>query len=282
MGLDAAAARGGDAAATTGAGDDARSDPDATRERPIAPTLARDLCSRRPGTRAPRSAEGGDLGLWSDARPSHRSAAELWRIAPKARGPVDVSVPRGFRNLPGIRLHRRAEFGTTRLVKGIPSSTPGQGAPSSRRRPAETNPRRADLQPAASTPERQVFRSCFVPPWVRWNGVRGSRTNVPAVVREGPPHPILRTLPSRRWTSVVTRPTPGSVSAPCASPTPRSSIVPTRFEPSSLMRSATPGNRGPRPSPRFRSDGDLPPWARRPPPARHGGAGPRRARRRLR
>jgi very-short-patch-repair endonuclease len=65
------------------------------------------------------------LACGPDARLSHRSAAELWRIAPKGAGPVHVSVPSGSRpRRPGIRLHRRAEFGTTRIVKGIPVADP--------------------------------------------------------------------------------------------------------------------------------------------------------------
>jgi very-short-patch-repair endonuclease len=58
------------------------------------------------------------------ARLSHQSAAELWCIAPKAEGPIDVSVPRGFRSLTGIRFHRRSDHGTTRFVKGIPVADP--------------------------------------------------------------------------------------------------------------------------------------------------------------
>jgi very-short-patch-repair endonuclease len=60
-----------------------------------------------------------------DARLSHRSGAELWRIAPKVPGPIDVSVPKSSRpRRDGIRLHRRAEFGTTRIVRGIPVADP--------------------------------------------------------------------------------------------------------------------------------------------------------------
>jgi very-short-patch-repair endonuclease len=64
------------------------------------------------------------LACGPDARLSHRSAAELWRIAPKAAGPIDVSVASGFRRLAGIRLHRRSDHGTTRIVKGIPVGDP--------------------------------------------------------------------------------------------------------------------------------------------------------------
>jgi len=65
------------------------------------------------------------LACGPGARLSHRSAAELWRIASKAAGWIDVSVPNDtFHRLDGIRLHRRVEFGTTRIVKGIPVADP--------------------------------------------------------------------------------------------------------------------------------------------------------------
>jgi very-short-patch-repair endonuclease len=65
------------------------------------------------------------LACGPDARLSHRSAAELWRIGREVPGAVDVSVPAGSRpRRPGIRLHRREEFGTTRTVKGIPVADP--------------------------------------------------------------------------------------------------------------------------------------------------------------
>jgi very-short-patch-repair endonuclease len=66
------------------------------------------------------------LACGFDARLSHRSAAELWRIAPKVPGAIDVSVPK-ISSRPrrtNIRLHRRAEFGTTCVVKGIPVADP--------------------------------------------------------------------------------------------------------------------------------------------------------------
>jgi very-short-patch-repair endonuclease len=85
-----------------------------------------------PGTYAVGRPEIERLGLLKaatlacgpDARLSHRSAAELWRIAPKAEGPVDVSVPSGFRRLAGIRLHRRSRPGPLRMFKGIPVADP--------------------------------------------------------------------------------------------------------------------------------------------------------------
>jgi len=65
------------------------------------------------------------LACGPDARLSHRSAAELWRVASKASGWIDVSVPSiSLHRLDGIRLHRRVEFGATRIVKGIPVADP--------------------------------------------------------------------------------------------------------------------------------------------------------------
>jgi hypothetical protein len=65
------------------------------------------------------------LACGPDARLSHRSGAELWRIGREVPGAVDVSVPARSRpRRPGIRLHRGEEFGTTRLVRGIPVADP--------------------------------------------------------------------------------------------------------------------------------------------------------------
>jgi very-short-patch-repair endonuclease len=65
------------------------------------------------------------LACGPDARLSHRSAAELWRIGPRVAGPIDISVPASSRpRLAGIRLHRRSWPGQTRIVKGIPVADP--------------------------------------------------------------------------------------------------------------------------------------------------------------
>jgi very-short-patch-repair endonuclease len=65
------------------------------------------------------------LACGPDARLSHRSAAELWRVRRETPGPIDVSVPRStLHHLDGIRLHRRAQDGVTRTVKGIPVADP--------------------------------------------------------------------------------------------------------------------------------------------------------------
>ncbi|HJZ35650.1 MAG TPA: type IV toxin-antitoxin system AbiEi family antitoxin domain-containing protein [Solirubrobacterales bacterium] len=65
------------------------------------------------------------LACGPDARLSHRSGAELWRIGREVPGVIDVSVPVGSRpRRSGIRLHRREEFGTTRMVRGIPVADP--------------------------------------------------------------------------------------------------------------------------------------------------------------
>ena len=65
------------------------------------------------------------LACGPDARLSHRSAAEVWRIRLVTPGPIDVSVPAGSRpRRLGIRLHRRAEHGKARILKGIPVGDP--------------------------------------------------------------------------------------------------------------------------------------------------------------
>lgn len=65
------------------------------------------------------------LACGPGARLSHRSAGELWRISPRPKGWIDVSVPgHALHRRHGIRLHRRVEFGTTRIVKGIPVADP--------------------------------------------------------------------------------------------------------------------------------------------------------------
>jgi len=65
------------------------------------------------------------LACGADAQLCRRSAADLWRIRPQRGGPIDVAVPSGvLRRRSGIRLHRRADLGPTRLVRGIPVSDP--------------------------------------------------------------------------------------------------------------------------------------------------------------
>ncbi|MBS1889546.1 MAG: DUF559 domain-containing protein [Actinobacteria bacterium] len=65
------------------------------------------------------------LACGPGARLSHRSGAELWHIAPKAAGWIDVSMPSSsLHRLVGIRHHRRADFGVTRFVNGIPVADP--------------------------------------------------------------------------------------------------------------------------------------------------------------
>jgi very-short-patch-repair endonuclease len=65
------------------------------------------------------------LACGDDAQLSHRSAAALWRLRPQRSGPIDVEVPSTvLRERPGIRLHRRANVGPTRFVKGIPVADP--------------------------------------------------------------------------------------------------------------------------------------------------------------
>jgi very-short-patch-repair endonuclease len=60
------------------------------------------------------------------ARLSHGSAADLWRIRQQqADGPIDIAVPSAsFPRRRGIRLHRRANLGPPRFVRGIPVADP--------------------------------------------------------------------------------------------------------------------------------------------------------------
>jgi very-short-patch-repair endonuclease len=65
------------------------------------------------------------LACGDGAQLSHGSAADLWRIRRQPDGPIDVAVPAAsFPRLRGIRLHRRANPGPTRIVRGIPVTDP--------------------------------------------------------------------------------------------------------------------------------------------------------------
>jgi very-short-patch-repair endonuclease len=64
------------------------------------------------------------LACGEDAALSDRSAAEHWAIVPGRAGPIHVTVPRHrTRRHPGIAVHRRREFATTRH-RGVPVTTP--------------------------------------------------------------------------------------------------------------------------------------------------------------
>jgi very-short-patch-repair endonuclease len=59
------------------------------------------------------------------AQLSHGSAADLWRIRQQAGGPIDIAVPSAsFPRRRGIRLHRRANLGPPKFVRGIPLGDP--------------------------------------------------------------------------------------------------------------------------------------------------------------
>ncbi len=59
------------------------------------------------------------------AQLSHGSAADLWRIRQQGDGPVDVVVPSAsFPRRRGIHLHRHANLGRPRFVRGIPVGEP--------------------------------------------------------------------------------------------------------------------------------------------------------------
>jgi very-short-patch-repair endonuclease len=67
----------------------------------------------------------GTLACGAGAQLSHGSAADLWRIRRQAEGPIDVAVPSAsFPRRRGIRLHRRANLGPPRFVRGIPVADP--------------------------------------------------------------------------------------------------------------------------------------------------------------
>jgi very-short-patch-repair endonuclease len=69
--------------------------------------------------------KGATLACGEGARLSHGSAADLWRIRRQADGPVDIAVPSAsFPRRRGIRLHRRANLGPPRFVRGIPVADP--------------------------------------------------------------------------------------------------------------------------------------------------------------
>jgi very-short-patch-repair endonuclease len=125
LAVDPTAARGRDAASVARAGDA----PETIRARLEAGRLHRLWAGvyavGRPDVDRLGRLKAATLACGPDARLSHRSAAELWRIGREVPGAVDVSVPIGSRpRRPGIRLHRRAEFGTTRIVRDIPVADP--------------------------------------------------------------------------------------------------------------------------------------------------------------
>lgn len=65
------------------------------------------------------------LACGPEARLSHRSGAELWRIRAQRSGPIDIALPSHVnRRSPGIRQHRRAHLETPRRVDGIPVDDP--------------------------------------------------------------------------------------------------------------------------------------------------------------
>jgi very-short-patch-repair endonuclease len=65
------------------------------------------------------------LACGEGARLSHGSAADLWRIRKQPDGPVDIAVSStSFPRRRGIRLHRRANLGPLRVVRGIPVADP--------------------------------------------------------------------------------------------------------------------------------------------------------------
>jgi len=65
------------------------------------------------------------LACGSEARLSHQSGADLWRIRPQRGGPIQVALPSQFSHCrSGIRQHRRARLDHPRRVDGIPVDNP--------------------------------------------------------------------------------------------------------------------------------------------------------------
>lgn len=95
------------------------------------------------------------LACGKDAVLSHSSAAEFWRIRPRRPGDLEVSVS-ARRHRPGLTVHRRRGFQTTRR-EGIPVTTPLQTiidiAPGLTAAELETAVNQADYR-GLTTPER--------------------------------------------------------------------------------------------------------------------------------
>lgn len=65
------------------------------------------------------------LACGSEARLSHQSGADLWRIRPQRGGSIHVALPSQFSHRrSGIRQHRRARLDPPRRVDGIPVDPP--------------------------------------------------------------------------------------------------------------------------------------------------------------
>lgn len=65
------------------------------------------------------------LACGPEARLSHQSGADLWRIRPQRGGPIHVALPSQFTHRrSGVRQHRRAHLSPPRRVDGIPVGDP--------------------------------------------------------------------------------------------------------------------------------------------------------------
>ena len=238
------------------------------------------------------------LACGDDARLSHRSAAELWRIGlqlPRPGGRVGAErfAPpsagtactdgrsSGITRVEG-RPDRRSRLGPHR-PRGLSWATEevedavneadrldlirthrlrpalDRGAEPSRRRPAEADPRCADLQPCGQCARAPLLRdrprgaSCRHRTTQRRLGPHRVDFFWPALglVVETTASATTAPPPSRRRTSAAIRPMPAPACAPCASPTPRFFTVPITSARCSRQTSATFGEPRSRPSPRF-------------------------------
>ena len=70
------------------------------------------------------------LAVGDGAALSHRSAAELWGIVPRAKGPIHVTMPStsGCRSRPGLIIHRSRTLAPecTAFIAGVRTTTPAR------------------------------------------------------------------------------------------------------------------------------------------------------------
>jgi very-short-patch-repair endonuclease len=126
------------------------------------------------------------LACGEGAAISHRSAAVLWELAQPSDGPMDVTVPRGGRSRPGLRIHRGRSVGPrdVRTLRGIPVTSPARTLIDF----AEVAPGR-ELERAVDEAlvRRLSTRRALVAAVRRLNGHRGAARLRKLVEREEPP-----------------------------------------------------------------------------------------------
>ncbi|MGH2937626.1 MAG: type IV toxin-antitoxin system AbiEi family antitoxin domain-containing protein [Solirubrobacterales bacterium] len=103
------------------------------------------------------------LACGPDARLSHRSAAELWRIGPKVSGPIDVSVPSGTRpRRPGIASTAKSSPGRRGQSRASRSAIRSRSSSTSRRAYRTMRSKTPSTRPTGST---SSARTGSAPPW---------------------------------------------------------------------------------------------------------------------